>query len=276
VPAEAVVEMRLPEPSQLEKLFSKPPFCSKFVVQPPVVVVETVMVKLQVAILLAASFAVKMTFVVPIGKFAPLAKLLEIVVAVQLSVAVGAVNVAVAVVPEVVKFCEAGQFESTGGVTSGAHGLVNWVTFIEKLHVEILFAASFAVKMTFVVPIGKFAPLAKLLEIVAAVQLSVAVGAVNVAVAVVPDVVKFCEAGQLESTGGVTSGAHGLTAPFSERQTSSMKTQPAKFLIKPISTQAVPVGATDVSVPCSKTVADGTMPNGNVFNGVNALFKYLM
>ena len=47
----------------------------------------------------------------------------------------------------------------------------------------------------------------------AVVQLSVAVGAVQVAVAEVPEVVKFCDAGQPEITGASKSGAHGFEPP---------------------------------------------------------------
>jgi hypothetical protein len=149
------------------------------------------------------------------------------------------------------------------------------VTFIAKAHVEILFAASFAVKMTFVVPSGKLAPLAKLLVTVAAPHASVAVGFVQVAVAEVPAVVKFCAAGQPESTGGVTSGAHGLVAPPSERQISSSKMQPAVSFKKPISTNAAPVGAIFVKVACVNVVVALNVKN-SVASGVNELFKNLI
>jgi hypothetical protein len=58
VPAETVVPITCPVPSQLVKLFSKPLFCSKFVVAQPVPAAVTLMVKLHVEILLETSFAV--------------------------------------------------------------------------------------------------------------------------------------------------------------------------------------------------------------------------
>ena len=64
-----------------------------------------------------------MTVVVPTGKQKPLAKLLNTEgVAVQLSVAVGAVQVAVAQAVAVVKLIFIGQIESTGLITSVAQG----------------------------------------------------------------------------------------------------------------------------------------------------------
>ena len=65
--------------------------------------------------------------------------------------------------------------------------------------------------MTAVVPIGKAKPELKLLVIVGdAVQLSVAVGAVQVATAVVAAVDKLMLTGQLAKVGGIASVAHGL------------------------------------------------------------------
>jgi hypothetical protein len=62
----------------------------------------------------------------------------------QLSVAVGAVHVATAVVPVVVKFKVAGQAVNTGAVASVAHAFV-LVTVTVKLHIAILLAPSIAI-----------------------------------------------------------------------------------------------------------------------------------
>jgi hypothetical protein len=134
---------------------------------------------------------------------------------VQLSVAVGGIQVAMAVVPAVVKAIFAGQADNTGGVTSVVHGLV-CVTTTLNLHVAVLFFASVAVYVTVLVPIGKAPPLVKPAVALVAkdtegvVQLSVAVGGIQVAMAVVPAVVKAIFAGQADNTGGVTSVVHGL------------------------------------------------------------------
>ena len=180
----------------------------------------TVTVKLHVAVLFLASVAVYLTVVVPIGNAPPfvkptvglVAKVMEGVV--QLSVAVGAVQDAIAVVPVVVKLIFEGQAVKTGGIISVAHGSIN-VTVTVKLHVAVLFLASVAVYLTVVVPIGNAPPfvkptvglVAKVMEGV--VQLSVAVGAVQDAIAVVPVVVKLIFEGQAVKTGGIISVAHG-------------------------------------------------------------------
>ena len=65
-------------------------------------------------------------------------------VAVQLSVAVGAVQVAVAQVVAVVKLILAGQADRTGFTTSLVQ-LLLLVTATSKEQVAVLFAASFAV-----------------------------------------------------------------------------------------------------------------------------------
>ena len=88
-----------------------------------------------------------MTVVDPIGKLCPLKKLLFTEgVEVQLSVAVGAVQFAIALVPVVVKLMFWGHAESIGLVISVSQGLiVIFVITISKLHVELLFLASVAV-----------------------------------------------------------------------------------------------------------------------------------
>ena len=103
-------------------------------ISPPVLCCVTVMVKRQVAVLFLASVAVYLTVVVPIGNAPPFVKpVVALVVKItegveQLSVAVGAVQDAIAVVVAVVKFMLAGQAESTGGVTSVVQGLAELVT----------------------------------------------------------------------------------------------------------------------------------------------------
>ena len=80
----------------------------------------------------------------PIGKDAPDAKLLVTEGVLQLSVAVGAVHVATAFEPAVVRLIFCGQLLITGGVASLAQGSKN-VTIILKRHSETLFLASRAV-----------------------------------------------------------------------------------------------------------------------------------
>jgi hypothetical protein len=107
----------------------------------------TVTVKLHVLLLFLASTALYVTVVVPIGNAPPFVKPVVGLVAkdtegvLQLSVAVGAVQVATAVVPVVVKLRLAGQAVKTGGVASVAHRLV---IITVKLHVALLFLASIA------------------------------------------------------------------------------------------------------------------------------------
>jgi hypothetical protein len=175
-------------------------------------------VKLQVAVLFRASLAVYVTVVTPIGNAALGACVLVMVgVLVQLSVAVGAVQVAVAVVPVVVKDIFAGQALNTGAVVSDKHGLV---TVTVKRHVALLFLASVAVYITLVAPTGKAAPeLCVLMSAGVVVQLSVTVGAAQVAVAVVPVVVKLILVGQLVNRGTIVSVRQGLFIVTVKRQT---------------------------------------------------------
>jgi hypothetical protein len=109
----------------------------------------TVTLKLHVEILFAASFAVYVTFVVPGENDAPGLK--SPVNVTQLATA-GGVHVTAfehsEAVSDTVMFD--GQFAMTGAELS--------VTVILKLQVEILFAASFAVYVTFVVPGENDAP----------------------------------------------------------------------------------------------------------------------
>jgi hypothetical protein len=109
----------------------------------------TVTSKLHVDILFAASFAVYVTFVVPGKNDAP--ELKSPVNVTQLAT-VGGVHVIAfehsEALSDTVMFD--GQFAMTGAELS--------VTVILKLHVEILFAASFAVYVTFVVPGENDAP----------------------------------------------------------------------------------------------------------------------
>ena len=133
---------------------------------------------------------------------------------VQLSVAVGAVQLTNAVVPVVAKGVLAGHTVKTGGVISVKQGSI-YVTLTLKLHVAVLFLASVAVYLTVVVPIGNAPPFVKpTVGLVAnvtegVVQLSVAVGAVQDAIAVVPVVAKLIFEGHAVKTGGIISVAHG-------------------------------------------------------------------
>ena len=85
------------------------------------------------------------------------------------------------------------------------------MTVTVKLHVAVLFLASVAVYLTVVVPIGNAPPFVKpavglvVKETIGILALSVAVGAVHEATAVVPVVVKLILVWQAVKTGGVTS-----------------------------------------------------------------------
>jgi hypothetical protein len=109
----------------------------------------TTMLKEHVDVLFAASFAVYVTTVVPGTKLCPGEKF---DVSVTQLATVGGVHVTTfehsAAVSETLMFD--GQFVMTGAVLS--------VTVTSKLQVEILFAASFAVYVTFVVPGENDAP----------------------------------------------------------------------------------------------------------------------
>jgi hypothetical protein len=115
-----------------------------------------------------------------------------------LSVAVGGVQVAIAIVSAVVKDTFVGQADKTGFVVSVAHGLI---TVTVKEHVLELLLPSVAVYTTFVKPIGKEALGLCVLISVGVVQLSVAVGTVQVATAVNAEVVREIFAGQVVNTG---------------------------------------------------------------------------
>jgi hypothetical protein len=169
--------------------------------------------------LFATSIAIYDTVVVPTGNAPPFVKpAVGLVVndtegVLHASVAVGAVQDATAVVVAVVKFLFVGQAVNVGGVTSFVQG---FVTFTLKLHIDILFAASIAMYVTIVVPVGNTPPFVKpvvgivVKDTEGTVQLSVAVGAVQFATAVVPVVVKFIFAGQAVMTGGVISFVQGF------------------------------------------------------------------
>jgi hypothetical protein len=146
----------------------------------------------------AWSVAVYVTAVVPTVKVAP-GVCVDVSVATQLSVAVGAVHVATAVLqaspPVACNVMFAGQPEMTGLLVSATTTL--------NVHEEVLPAASVAVYVTAVVPKENVAPGAWL-DVTVAVQLSVTVGAVHVATAVlhpVPDGATVMLAGQAVNTG---------------------------------------------------------------------------
>ena len=127
----------------------------------------TVTSNVHTLVLPEASVAVTVTVVVPNGNILPEAGTLEIVVPVQLSVAVG------------VKVTTASHrpgslltIISEGQVTTGSSSSF---TVTLKVHTSVLPAASVAVTVTSVVPIGNTLPEAGTLEDVTPGQLSVAV-----------------------------------------------------------------------------------------------------
>ena len=128
---------------------------------------------------------------------------------VQLSVALGGVQVAMAVVPVVVKLIFAGQLVKTGFTTSLSQGFTcERVTVMAKAQVEKLPLASSALYVTVVVPIGNVQPeLWVLITEGVVVQLSVAVGGNQFATASISVVVKLILVGQFEKTGFTISFA---------------------------------------------------------------------
>ena len=111
----------------------------------------------------------------------------------------------------------AGQFVKVGGKISGEHGSVSETVTVKTQDNALLFAASLALYVTVVTPIGNAEPLTKPIvgdvEKVGAifvVQLSETVGAVHVATAVVPVVCKGIFAGQFAKVGGKISGEQGF------------------------------------------------------------------
>ena len=104
----------------------------------------TVTVKLHAERLPTLSEARYVTVVEPNGKVLPGYCEALMVTGAQASVAVGAVHVAAAELPEVVTEMFAGQPLIVGGVTSPAQGFVE-ATVTVKTHVEVLFLPSIAV-----------------------------------------------------------------------------------------------------------------------------------
>ena len=186
----------------------------------------TVTVKTHVAMLPLASVALYVIVVVPTGKHEPIpkpevgAEVTDTEGVVQLSVAVGAVHEALAQVPVVVKLMFDGQLANVGGVASVAQGsTTTFVTVTVKTQVAILPLASVALYVIVVVPTGKHEPIpkpevgAEVTDTEGVPQLSVAVGAVHVAFAQLPVVVKLMFDGQLANVGGVASVSQGLATP---------------------------------------------------------------
>ena len=188
---------------------------------------DTVTVNIQGnALLFAASFALYVTVVTPIGNAEPrvnpavgLVVTEGVIFVVQLSVIVGTVHVATAVVPVAVKLILAGQFVIVGGKTSGEQGFAADTVTVNTQGNALLFAASFALYVTVVTPIGNAEPrvnpavgLVVTEGVIFVVQLSVIVGTVHVATAVVPVAVKEILAGQFVIVGGKTSGEQGFAA----------------------------------------------------------------
>jgi hypothetical protein len=133
----------------------------------------------------------------------------------QLSVAVGAVQVAIAAVSDVVLAIFTGQAVKTGNVVSLTHGFVT-VTVNEQ--VALLLLASVAVYTTVVTPILNASPEVYVLDTEGVPQLSVAVGAVQVAIAAVSDVVLAIFAGQVVKIGFTVSVAHGFVTVIVKEQ----------------------------------------------------------
>ena len=142
--------------------------------------------------------AVQVTVVTPTGN-KPLAGALLVKVTglVQLSVAVGAVNTTTAL-----QFVPAVAVIATGVVITGA---VVSLTVTNWVFVTVFPAASVAVQVTTVFPIGKIPPAGALLVKLATVQLSAAIGAVNTIVAVQPAPALAVIATGVVNVGAVTS-----------------------------------------------------------------------
>src|SRR6266571_3042952 len=138
----------------------------------------TVTLKVQALVLPLPSVAVQVTTVAPFAKAVPLAGMQTTEALPQLSLAVGAVKVATAVHwPASVFFTMlAGQAAMTGASLS--------LTVTLKVQALVLPLPSVAVQVTTVVPLAKAVPLAGKQRTDALVQLSLAVGVVNVATAV--------------------------------------------------------------------------------------------
>jgi hypothetical protein len=158
----------------------------------------TVTVCVLVELLPLASVAVQVTVVTPTGN-KPLAGALLVNVTglVQLSVAVGAVNTTTAL-----QLAPAVAVIATGVLITGA---VVSVTVTNCVFVTVFPAASVAVHVTTVFPIGKIPPVGALLLNVTPVQLSAAVGAVNTTVAVHPTPAVAVIATGVVNVGAVTS-----------------------------------------------------------------------
>jgi hypothetical protein len=133
----------------------------------------------------------------------------------QLSVAVGAVQTAptvVTVVLGIARLMLLGQAVNTGATRSFAQSLKGWTVML-NVQVAVLLAASLAVYVTEVVPTEKLAPELTLFAIVGVEQLSVAVGAVQVAVVVVAVAfgrVRVILVGQFAKMGATRSVAQAL------------------------------------------------------------------
>jgi hypothetical protein len=133
----------------------------------------------------------------------------------QLSVAVGAVQTAptvVTVVLGIARLMLLGQAVNTGAVWSFAQSLNGWTVML-NVQVAVLLAASLAVYVMGVVPTEKLAPELTLFAIVGVEQLSVAVGAVQVAVVVVAVAfgrVRVILVGQFAKMGATRSVAQAL------------------------------------------------------------------
>ena len=135
---------------------------------------NTVTVKLQVAVLPDVSVAVQVTVVVPTGKIEPLSGVHTEVTPGQLSDTVGAGKVTVALL-EIGQVCAATAVTFVGQVIDG--GCVS-LTVTVKVQEAVLFELSVAVQVTVVVPLRKVEPEAGAQVAVTPGQLSVGVGTV--------------------------------------------------------------------------------------------------
>jgi hypothetical protein len=168
----------------------------------------TVTMKEHVVVLPKASVALYATVVSPIGNTAPELCVLITKGVPQLSVAVGGVHVTMTDVSDIVLEIFAGQFAKTGLVLSLSQ---RFMTVTVNEHVAVLFSESFAVYVTVVMPTLNFVPEVSVLVTEGVLQLSVAVGAVHVAMTPdVSEIVLEILAGQADKTGFIVSIAHGL------------------------------------------------------------------
>jgi hypothetical protein len=175
----------------------------------------TITVNVQYVRLLFASVAAYPTIVLPIGKQVPELWVLTTVGVPQLSVAVGVAHCAKAQESSVVKTILLGQEVKVGLLVSPWHKLL---TVMVNSQPDVLFWASLAKYETMVLPKGKHVPDCIIENIAATLQLSVAVGATQVATAQLSEVLKTILVGQAEINGLMVSMPHGLLTSMVNEQ----------------------------------------------------------